>query len=75
LPCPPPGDLPDPGIKSESPESPALQADSLQPEPLRKPYDPVISLLGIYPREMKTYVSKNLYTNVQSSITAKRQKQ
>ena len=26
LPCPPPGDLPDPGIK---PRSPALQADSL----------------------------------------------
>ena len=26
LPCPPPGDLPDPGIK---PGSPALQADSL----------------------------------------------
>ena len=26
LPCPPPGDLPDPGIE---PESPALQADSL----------------------------------------------
>ena len=30
LPCPPPGDLPDPGIK---PQSPALQADSLPPEP------------------------------------------
>ncbi|KAM7229927.1 hypothetical protein CapIbe_018646, partial [Capra ibex] len=26
LPCPPPGDLPDPGIK---PRSPALQVDSL----------------------------------------------
>ena len=30
LPCPPPGDLPDPGIKLGSP---ALQADSLPPEP------------------------------------------
>ena len=30
LPCPPPGDLPDPGIK---PESSALQADSLPSEP------------------------------------------
>ena len=30
LPCPPPGDLPDPGIE---PWSPALQADSLPPEP------------------------------------------
>ena len=30
LPSPPPGDLPDPGVK---PGSPALQADSLSPEP------------------------------------------
>ena len=30
LPCPPPGELPDPGIK---PRSPALQADSLPSEP------------------------------------------
>ena len=29
LPCPPPGDLPDPGIKPASPVAPALQADSL----------------------------------------------
>ena len=29
LPCPPPGDLPDPGIKIKSPASPALQAASL----------------------------------------------
>jgi len=29
LPCPPPGDVPDPRIKPASPESPALQADSL----------------------------------------------
>ena len=29
LPCSPPGDLPDPGIKHGSPISPALQADSL----------------------------------------------
>ena len=28
LPCPPAGDLPDPRVKRESPESPALQADS-----------------------------------------------
>ena len=33
LPCPPPGDLPDPGIE---PESPALQADSLLFEPPRR---------------------------------------
>ena len=29
LPCPPPGDLPDPVIQPMSPVSPALQADSL----------------------------------------------
>ena len=29
LPCPLPGDLPDPGIEPMSPASPALQADSL----------------------------------------------
>ena len=34
LPYPPPGDLPDPGIKLASPESLALQADSLLLEPL-----------------------------------------
>ena len=34
LPFPSPGDLPDPGIK---PRSPALQADSLLPEPPGKP--------------------------------------
>ena len=28
LPCPPPGNLPNPGIETASPESPALQADS-----------------------------------------------
>ena len=29
LPCPPPGNLPNPRIKTASPEPPALQADSL----------------------------------------------
>ena len=36
LPFPPPGDLLDPGIESESSVSPALQADSLPAVPLRK---------------------------------------
>ena len=35
LPFPSPGDLPDPGIKLKSP---ALQTDSLQSEPSRKPF-------------------------------------
>ena len=37
LPCPPLGDLPDPGIEPTSPMSPALQVDSLTAEPLGKP--------------------------------------
>ena len=36
LPFPPPGDLPKPGIKPESPVSSALQADSLPAEPSEK---------------------------------------
>ena len=39
FPFPSPGDLPDPGIK---PVSPALQADSLSPEPPEKPITNII---------------------------------
>ena len=37
LPCPPPGDLPGPGIELSSPLSPALQVDSLYTELSEKP--------------------------------------
>ena len=37
LPFSPPGDLPDPGIKTVSPVSPVLQAESLPTEPPWKP--------------------------------------
>ena len=37
LPFPPPGDLPSPGIKSKSLESPALSGRFFTPEPLGKP--------------------------------------
>ena len=37
LPCPPPGNLPNPGIKPASPVTPALQTDSLPTEPPEKP--------------------------------------
>ena len=37
LPCPPSGDLPDPGIEPASPVPLALEADSLPAEPLEKP--------------------------------------
>ena len=38
LPCPPPGDVPNPGIKPPSAVSPALQAVSLPIEPPGKPF-------------------------------------
>ena len=38
------------------------------------PYDPVIPLLGIYLREMKTHPNKNLYMNILSSIIYNSQK-
>ena len=44
LPCPSPGDLPDPGIE---PGSPAWQADSLPSEPPGKAQGGVIQLLII----------------------------
>ena len=38
LPCPPPGDFPNPGIKPMSPMSLAFQVDSLPIEPMEKSY-------------------------------------
>ena len=45
LPCPPPGDLPNPGVK---PGSPTLQADSLPSEPPGKPKTCTVSDLYHY---------------------------
>ena len=44
LPCPPPGDLPNPGIE---PKSPALQADSLLSEPSGKPKNTGVGSLAL----------------------------
>ena len=38
LPCPPAGNLPDPGLEPESPASPGFQADSLSTESPGKPH-------------------------------------
>ena len=43
LPCPPPGNLPDPGAEPTSPVSPALQADYFITEPPGKPSASVLS--------------------------------
>ena len=48
LPCPPPGDLPDPGIEPASLVSPALQADSL---PLSHQGSPLSSISGVIRRK------------------------
>ena len=44
LPCPPPGDLPNPGIK---PRSPTLQVDSLLSEPPAKPKNTGVCSLSL----------------------------
>ena len=55
-PCPPPGDLPNPGIKPESLLSPAKAGRFFTPgstgEALKPPYDPGIPLLGLYPEKV-----------------------
>ena len=44
LPCPPPGDLPDPGIKPASPVFPAFQADTLLLNHWRSPLCYIVDL-------------------------------
>ena len=55
LPCPPPGDLPNPRIEPMPPEYPILQADSLTAEPQGKPKNTGVGRLsfcqGIFPTQ------------------------
>ena len=51
LPCPPPGDLPNPGIKLQSP---ALQVDSLPTEPPEKPKNTGVGSLLLLQRVFST---------------------
>ena len=48
LPCPPPGDLPDPGIQPGSPLAPTLQADSFTTDKLGKPLPAHIPTLSLF---------------------------
>ena len=48
LPCPPPGDLPDPGIEAGSL---ALEADSLLSEPPGKPLNRLLKTLNVTENE------------------------
>ena len=52
FPFPPPGDLPDPGIKPASPVSPALQADSLPTEPSGRP----VLYFSMYPNQTEGFL-------------------
>ena len=54
LPCLPPGDLPNPGIR---PRSPILQADSLLSEPPRKPRNTGVGSLSLLQRIFPTQES------------------
>ena len=64
LPCPPPRDLPDLGIK---PRSPTLQADSLQSEPPGKPKNTGMGsltlLYGIFPTQNRTKYFRGILTS------------
>ena len=75
LPCPPPGDLPDPGIKPASPASPTLLVEFFIIDPLWRflknlkvelPCDPAIPLLGRYLEKTlnsKWYLCPNVHGN------------
>ena len=63
LPCPPPGNLPYPGIEPASCISPALQADSSLAEPLGKPISSYPCLQG---SDFNTWILE--VTNIQSII-------
>ena len=60
LPCPPPGDLTNPGIK---PESPSLQVDSLPSEPQEKPMEGLVNVKRIrWNQKVKEDVESDMIT-------------
>ena len=63
LPSPPPGDLPDPGMEPESPETPALQVDSFPTEP--QGIDPFLIQATLWENS-----SKNVFLNVSSDSSS-----
>ena len=72
LPCPPPGDLPHPGIK---PRSPALQENSLPSEPPGKPSHPMgghrapaSCVMQQFPTSYRFYPPQGVYFNTLSQF-------
>ena len=62
---PPPEDLPNPGIKSASPVSPALQVDSLPAEPSGKP------CIGVWKLINSAYSSDSKHSDFVTEIFGK----
>ena len=64
LPCPPPGYIPNPGIKPTSSQAPALQMDSLPAEPQGKPhiyiYTHTIYTICVSDHNIKFYILKDI---------------
>ena len=65
LPFPPPGDLPNLGIK---PRSPALQADSLLAEPPGKPGEDMWPFTSHFPEEKSTLREGNPFAQVHEKV-------
>ena len=69
LPCPPPGDLPDPGIEPASLTSPALARGFFTTSTTWEVNGPIIPILDIYTGEIKTYVhTDTVHKNLKCSI-------
>ena len=68
LPCPPPGELPNPGTEPTSPASPAVQVESLPTEPLGKPKDIIHHRSRI--SQLKTGISATILTKELMQSTA-----
>ena len=67
--CPPPGDLPDPGIEPASLTSPALARGFFTTSTTWEVNGPIIPILGIYTGEIKTYVHiDTVHKNLKCSI-------
>ena len=65
MPCPPPGDLPNPGIVSRSP---ALQADSLPSEPPTKPKNTGVGSLSLLQGNFPTHKSNGCLLHCRQSL-------
>ena len=65
LPCPPPGDLPNPGIKARSP---ALQADSLPSEPPGKSVVATFGKVQLHTRFQRAIVAGGQHCFLDSTL-------